>query len=460
MEDIIIFGAGKAASKNREWAEFAGYRVLFFVDNDRGKWGKMIDGIPVCSPEMLKDYSCKVLFPDIYGKEIETQLEEITYRGQRIGIRQLKKEAVCRKNIDIELSEIQTGRETSFIFDSYFPGLNWGGVESFSCIAADRISALGARTCLLCGPNERFDKFVDYCLHFSDGNELETVKEMAVKIAELLPCIFISHASIALYAAQIVRSLFPAQIQVVVVAHGDEKNTYETLSHWADRVDKIICISRKIQSEFQNRYGFGRDILLYRPNPIQIPASVEKKKAQGGRLKIGFAARLRREQKRVHLLPEIIDACIKRKLDVEFHIAGEGECLELLLKYVADNHLEDRVCLWGWIAPVDMAGFWEEQDVYLNISDFEGMSLTMLEAMAHGAVPVVTDVSGVSDLIEEGKNGFVVPVEKWMEAVDEIEILEKRRGKVQEASSYNRRLIREDYNADDYAKWLMETFHF
>ncbi len=460
MEDIIIFGAGKMASKNREWAEFAGYRVLFFVDNDPGKWGGTIDGIPVCSPGILKDHSCRVLFSDLYGIEIETQLKEMSYRGQRTGVRQLKKEAVCSKDINITLPKVQSGREAGFVFDAYFPGSNWGGVESFSCMVAGGLSELGVRTCLLCGPNERFDEFADHCLHFSGGEELELVKEMAVKIAESLPCIFISHASVALYAAQIVRSVFPDQIQVVIVAHGDEKNTYETLCYWADQVDKIVCISKKIQSEFQNRYGLSKDILLYRPNPIQLPALAEKKKPQGSRLKIGFAARLRKEQKRVHLLPEIIDACVERKLNVEFHIAGEGECLELLQAYVEEKHLEESVHLAGWIAPVDMADFWEKQNVYLNISDFEGMSLAMLEAMACGAVPVVTEVSGVSDLIEDGKNGFIVSVDNSVKTADKIEILSKDRDMLQRASDHNRCLIREKCDVSDYAKWLMETFHF
>ena len=38
MDEIIIWGAGKVAVKRLEWAAFAGYQVLFFIDNDTAKW--------------------------------------------------------------------------------------------------------------------------------------------------------------------------------------------------------------------------------------------------------------------------------------------------------------------------------------------------------------------------------------------------------------------------------------
>lgn len=460
MKDIIIFGAGRTAVKEYDWAVFAGYHVLFFVDNDSKKWGKTIKDIPIYSPEVLKEYKCTIVFSDLYGKEIEEQLREISYQGRRLGFKQLKKETVCDKDVNIDLSGVQFGKKTSFIFDAYFTGTNWGGVESWSCMVSNKLSDFGVRTSLICGLNERFDEFANYCIHFSDENEVMTVKKMAVKIAEFLPCIFISQGSIALHAAQIVKSLFPDQIQLIIVAHGDEHNTYETIHFWFERIDKIICISKKIQSEFQTRYHIKKDILVYRPNPICIPAFSGKRMSHKDVLKIGFAARLRKEQKRAHLLPEIIDVCIQKKLNVEFNIAGEGECLELLQLYISDKQLENRVHVLGWVAPTEMAEFWSGQDVYLNISDFEGMSLAMLEAMACGCVPVVTNVSGVNDVIEDGENGFVIPVDNWLGVADKIEILNRDREMLKRAGDYNIGLIREKYDVCDYAKWLVETFYF
>lgn len=460
MDEIIIWGAGKAASKRLEWALFAGYRVLFFTDNDTEKWGMKITDIPICSPEILIGNNSTIVIPDIYIKEINRQLNELSYRGQRIGFEQFKKEAVCKKNISIDFSKVKPGNKIRFLFDSYFTGLNWGGVESWSCMVANGLSDLDIDTQLICGWNKKFDTCTTHCLHFSAKNELDMLKEMAVNIAASLPCVFITHGSIALNAAQIVKTAFPDQIKLVAVAHGDEESTYKKLKLWSDQLDKIICISKKIYEEFQRKYGLKKDILLYRPNPIRIPPPKDRRINQGEPLKIGFAARLRKEQKRVHLLPEIIETCMRKGQMVQFDIAGEGECLEMLRSYVSDRHLENEVHILGWIPPTEMAEFWRNEDIYLNISDFEGMSLAMLEAMACGAVPVVTEVSGVDDLIADGKNGFVVPVDRWLVASDKIGLLDKDRAMLQRASDYNMSLIREKYNISDYARWMEDTFHF
>ena len=46
-------------------------------------------------------------------------------------------------------------------------------------------------------------------------------------------------------------------------------------------------------------------------------------------------------------------------------------------------------------------------DFFTLSSDYEGMPITLIEALACGCIPVGTPVSGFNDIIEDGKNGFV-----------------------------------------------------
>jgi glycosyltransferase involved in cell wall biosynthesis len=48
-------------------------------------------------------------------------------------------------------------------------------------------------------------------------------------------------------------------------------------------------------------------------------------------------------------------------------------------------------------------------DAYLMTSDFEGLPIALLEAMASGLTPVTTDAGGIPEVIEHGTSGFVVP---------------------------------------------------
>lgn len=458
MEDIIIWGAGKASKIRYEWAVFAGYRILFFVDNNSALWGESLNDVFVKPPTVLRGYNCKILTPDAYFEEIRAQLVQMDYAGSQIGFRQLKKEAVCRKPDMIELCNNKMNNRISFVFDSYFAGMNWGGTEEWSCMVANAIAGLGVQTHMICGMNDMFDRFTNNCMHFETEDEIGMITKMAPKIAECLPCVFVSHISTALHAAQAVKAVFPDKIKLVVVAHGDDSNIYEYLSFWSDRIDRIVCISKKIYTVFKVKYGVAPEKLIYKPNPVKIPTITDNREVNMGTLKIGFAARLAKEVKRAHLLCELIDACIQKNLDIECNVAGEGECLELLRKYVADRHLENRVHIWGWIPPIDMTAFWKRQDIYLNVSSSEGMCLAMLEAMACGCVPVVTDVSGVRDVIEDGKNGFVVSADRWLEVVDKIEFLVNNRQQLYDSGLYNMKLIKDKFDVTDYAKWMIDTF--
>lgn len=59
----------------------------------------------------------------------------------------------------------------------------------------------------------------------------------------------------------------------------------------------------------------------------------------------------------------------------------------------------------------DVRPFFAAANIFLMASRWEGMSNSLLEAMACGLAPVVTNVSGTGELIEPGENGLLVPNE-------------------------------------------------
>lgn len=58
--------------------------------------------------------------------------------------------------------------------------------------------------------------------------------------------------------------------------------------------------------------------------------------------------------------------------------------------------------------PEELAGLFAKTDVLLLLSRWEGLPLTLLEAMRCGVVPVATDVGAVSELVVDGENGFLL----------------------------------------------------
>ena len=73
-------------------------------------------------------------------------------------------------------------------------------------------------------------------------------------------------------------------------------------------------------------------------------------------------------------------------------------------------NLRDRVSFLDAVPHDLMPSLYREHDVLLLWSSHESFGLVVLEAMACGVVPVVSDRVGVRNLIVHGSNGFVIPM--------------------------------------------------
>lgn len=89
-------------------------------------------------------------------------------------------------------------------------------------------------------------------------------------------------------------------------------------------------------------------------------------------------------------------------------LTAYGPLKEGVEKIVADSGLGDRVRLVGF--QQDTSKLLKAGDIYIMASDSEGFPIALLEAMASGLVCVATDCGGPREIIEDGKNGFLVPV--------------------------------------------------
>lgn len=105
----------------------------------------------------------------------------------------------------------------------------------------------------------------------------------------------------------------------------------------------------------------------------------------------------------ISAMPEISEKIPKVKLK----IAGEGDAkndLENQARNLELNNIE----FVGRVAHNALAKIYREASVFVLPSLNEGMSNTMLEALASGLPLVATDTGGTRELVEDGKNGYIV----------------------------------------------------
>jgi glycosyltransferase involved in cell wall biosynthesis len=89
-------------------------------------------------------------------------------------------------------------------------------------------------------------------------------------------------------------------------------------------------------------------------------------------------------------------------------VLGDGEESESLRQYAAKNGLADAVDFRGNVPPHEVRDLVNCADVCVVGSHFEGFSCAMVEQLACGKPLVSTNVSGAAEIIEQGKNGYVV----------------------------------------------------
>lgn len=136
-----------------------------------------------------------------------------------------------------------------------------------------------------------------------------------------------------------------------------------------------------------------------------------------------FAGRIC-EQKRPALLVNILKAARDSGLEFQALIIGVGELWGTLESAVKRYDLESCVHLLGALPHAQWLEFLAEADVLLMPSEYEGISVALLEAMAAGVVPVVARVGGQDEIITDA-TGYLIPqegdeVRQYVEALAEI----------------------------------------
>jgi glycosyltransferase involved in cell wall biosynthesis len=96
-------------------------------------------------------------------------------------------------------------------------------------------------------------------------------------------------------------------------------------------------------------------------------------------------------------------------------IAGTGSHRERLRSAARHLGLADSTRFVGGVSHADMPELLRDHDLYVSVALSDTTSVSLLEAMACGLFPIVSDIPANKEWIEHGKNGFLVPVQNARE---------------------------------------------
>ena len=157
--------------------------------------------------------------------------------------------------------------------------------------------------------------------------------------------------------------------------------------------------------DFIVRLGADPLRLVIVPNATVFPASANDHKTDQP-ARILFLGKIGARKG----VPQLVEA-LRRLKEVggwQATLAGDGE-VEQTREHIAQLGLADRVNVLGWTDPESVVRLQASHGILVLPSFNENLPMSVIEGMAHGMAVVATPVGAVTDLIEDGESGILVP---------------------------------------------------
>ncbi len=189
--------------------------------------------------------------------------------------------------------------------------------------------------------------------------------------------------------------------------------------HTAGRAAHLICPTPSVK-QYLRSIGVQRHVSviptgikrsLYKPvNPEYAKAKYNIPKEQDLTL---FVGRLSAE-KNVDFLLEAFAMSLEKRPDTHLILVGDGPDREKYQRWVAQRQLNRNISFTGFLDRKETIKLFGSVKLFLFPSVTDTQGIVISEAMAGGAVPVAVDMLGPHDLIEHGKTGMLVDLNKTL----------------------------------------------
>lgn len=242
--------------------------------------------------------------------------------------------------------------------------------------------------------------------------------------------------------------------QVLTAPHNPKRQEMsDGLRKTFEKATAVHCVSENILAEAQ-QLGLDPakarvirpavDAAFFTPTPVS-----QRNSASGGSLRVlatgsmswvkGYEYALRA----IYLLKQ-------QNTPVQFNIIGDGPEKARILYTIQDLGLEENVHLLGKLPPEAVRQQLWQADAFLLSSLSEGISNAALEAMACGLPVVSADCGGMSEVIQDGVQGFLCPVREPERLAQALLQLQKDSALRQQMGASGRMRILQAFCLDQY----------
>jgi mannosyltransferase len=269
--------------------------------------------------------------------------------------------------------------------------------------------------------------------------------------------------------ALLLKHVFGAKIKIIFSSAAQRERSGST--KWlTDKMDAVLAMCNASASYLHKKpdaviyHGVKTDV--YTPPESKeaawqalnlLPQSVDK-----GKYGIAILGRVRK-QKGVHLFVQSCLEILAKHPDFTAVVVGaisssNEDFVSELQASIAKAGLSERIVFAGEQNFADIPSIFSALSLVVALSDNEGFGLTILEAMSSGAAVLASEAGAWPEVVQEEKNGFVVPVNNLPAVVEKMDLLLSDPEKLAEMGKAGRERVLAHYSVQREAKQLVEFY--
>jgi glycosyltransferase involved in cell wall biosynthesis len=268
------------------------------------------------------------------------------------------------------------------------------------------------------------------------------------QVAHFLPGLFIAnHIPAALYAAKNVQQF---GVKSAMVIHSDDPYYYKLIDAFVllgkqSAVNTVVVVSQYLFDQLAPRLSSRVDIHKIHYGAPLVASCGSPEDSQLSLLYIG---RFSRQQKRVEDVARALCLACATIPGARAAMVGDGPERKAVLKILASVPGGERVNWLGSLTASEVLNVLPSHHVIVLLSDYEGLPISLMEAMSAGLIPVVTPMaSGISELVIHGKTGLIV-ADRHQAFVAAIQKLHQDPEMVQQMSLAAKEHMTSNFSAD------------
>ena len=249
-------------------------------------------------------------------------------------------------------------------------------------------------------------------LNKAKGPDPRTVLRLRAQMRDFSPDVVHTHLPVLEYVLPAAR-LYGRRVGIIHTVHNLARE--ETRHRVLRAVNRLafshgvvpVALNEEVRSSICREYALPPSAVPVVGNGIDLDAfrAPARRVVDGAGARLLCVARLA-PAKNHALLLQTVARLVESGRDVSLTLVGDGPLRGRLEERARELGISGRVRFAG--RRTDTPAFYRDADVFVLLSDYEGMPMSIIEAMASGLPVVATRAGGVAELVADGVNGALV----------------------------------------------------